>query len=476
MDYLIGLDIGTSKLAAVAWELQQSRLLAVEQTPNVFARSAPVDSSEQDAEGLVTAAIALLRALTRRVELAQARPLALGVTGQMHGLVLVDSAGQTLSPLIDWRDGRGRHLCRLSGHSYIEEFAARLGPQALVASGCYPATGYGGITLLRLLEEKALPLNAQALTMQALLVQRLCGQARLDPSDAAAWGLFDVRQGARWIPDIAEALGLPAAGLLPQVMPTGSRAGDLLAQAARASGLPKGLPVAVALGDNLAAFIGSAPQLADTLLMNLGTGGQMSVPIGAFVRAAGLETRPLLPGSWLLVGASLCGGRAYEILKQFYQRIGQELFGAPAPSDLYEIMNRLADSAADDCGGLIVRPLFAGSRHNPSAKGSLEGLTASNLSPANLTRALIRGMVTELVEFYHQAVGIAGAQASWLVGAGNAVRNIAGVRQELERQLQMPLRLARSGEQAALGAALSGGIAAGVYADWDSASRSILNA
>lgn len=468
--YLIGLDIGTSKLAAVALEAAGGSLLAVEQAPNRTAlTAAEPDAAEQDAEALAGAAAGLIKALVRRPEVAAARPAALGVTGQMHGVLLADRRGDPLSPLITWQDGRGNRVGPASERTWVAEFVHRAGRSALEAGGCVPAGGYGGVTLLRMAGEGALPKDAMALTIQALMVRRLCGRSVLDPTEAASWGMFDVRHGARWLPGLARDLGLPEA-LLPEVAPTGSLAGTLLPELAAATGLPAGLPVAVALGDNQASFVGGVSRLADTLLMNLGTGGQMSVPVDRFVRVEGLETRPLVQGLRLLVGASLCGGRAYEILKNFFEQAGRDLFSARPGPELYEAMNRLAVGAAEDCGGIDACTLFAGSRRDPAARASLAGLTADNFTPANLIGAVIQGMVGELAEFYDLARS-AGVTAKLLVGGGNAVRHNPAARRELERRLGLALRLPPRLEEAAAGAALAGGVAAGVYPDWESAVR-----
>ena len=162
MDYLIGIDLGTSQLVALAWEVEGDRLLAVERMRNTYALAA----AEQDVEALLAAALQLLARLSRRPELAQARPLALGITGQMHGLALVDHTGRPLSSLITWQDERGEQRHRASGRTLVEEFRARLGSQALEDSGCLPATGYGGVTLLRLGSEGAWPSKAVALQHQ----------------------------------------------------------------------------------------------------------------------------------------------------------------------------------------------------------------------------------------------------------------------------------------------------------------------
>ena len=459
MDILLGVDIGTTKLCAVAVAADGGTLLAVESAPNATRLSAGPDAAEQDAAVFLARLPALLSRLQRHPALAGACPLALGVTGQMHGVVLADTTGTPLSPLITWQDGRGNRRAG-SGRSYVDEVRHRLGAAAPAESGCTPASGYGAVTLLRLREEGLLPAGATALTMQDLLVATLCGQMVTDATDAASWGLFDVRHGERWLPGAADALGLPES-LLPAVLPTGSLAGTLLPGPAERTGwLPAGLPVAVALGDNQASFLGSVPALADTVLVNLGTGGQMSVPLDHYTRVEGLDTRPLLPGLWLLVGASLCGGRAYQVLERFFAAVGRDLFGNEDDTSRYELMNRLAAAAEADCGGLLADTRYAGTRLDPAAHGALLGITTDNFTPANLTRAVIAGMVEELAAFYRQAHE-AGAHPTHLTASGNAVRRNRLVRQEIEHRLAMPLTLPPCEEEAAYGAALIGGLAIG---------------
>jgi len=459
MEILIGLDIGTTKLCAVAVDTAGA-LRAVEHAANDTRIPGDADAAEQDASAILMRAMELLTRLCARPELAGAQVQALGVTGQMHGVLLADAAGQPLSPLITWQDGRGNRPIRAGGRSYVEEFAARVGAAALADCGCTPASGYGAVTLLRLQEEGLLPAGAMALTIQDLLVRTLCGTAVTDPTDAASWGIFDVRHGGQWLPDAATALGLPD-GILPAVMPTGSLAGHLLPALAAQTGLPDGLPVAVAIGDNQASFLGSVPALGDTLLLNLGTGGQMSVPVGRYTTAPGLDTRPLLPNLWLLVGASLCGGRAYQVLERFFAAVGRELFGIDGDAACYEAMNRLAAQAAADCGGLAASTRFAGTRLTPAQRGAVTGIDTTNLTPGNLTHAVIAGMVDELVEYFHLAQQ-AGARPTHLAASGNAVRQNPVVRQEIERRLEMPLHIPACQEEAAVGAAMVGGMAVGM--------------
>lgn len=470
MRILLGTDLGTTKICAVALDADSGALLAMEETANDTRLVAEADASEQDAQAICALARRTLARLARHEKTASAEILGLGVTGQMHGVVIADSHGTPLTPLINWQDQRGKRTAP-SGGTCTEAVRALLGDD-LSGTGCAPATGYGAVTLYRMAQAAQLPENGIALTIHDLLVYQLTGVAATDPGDAASWGIFDARGGADWLPDISARLGLPPR-LLPKVYPTGTAAFTLQAGVAGTLGLPAGLPVAVALGDNQASFLGSVPDFTNSLLLNLGTGGQISVAIQRFATLAQLETRPLIPGHWLLVGASLCGGRAYHLLAQFFAQAGRDVLGTTVELPaIYAAMNRLAEQDGDE-ETPTVSPLFSGTRRDPSARAAIAGLGADNFSPGHLTRALVRGMVGELAGYY-RAAQQAGAAAVRVVGAGNGVRRNAAVRRQIARQTGLPLLLPPQQEQAAAGAALTAGVAAGVYADWRIAGQTLV--
>jgi len=472
MGILIGLDIGTTKLCAVAFDAESGSMGGVEDAPNDAQLPCEPDAAEQDASAIIGKAVSLLARLVQDVRGKSRSVDAIGVTGQMHGVVLADGEGVPVTPLVTWQDGRGNRPFAGTGHSYADELARRLGPAAVEASGCSPASGFGAVTLLRMAAENCLPRNVTALTMHDLVVRALCGVAATDPTDGASWGVFDVRHGNRWLPEARQAVGLRDDVGLPAIAPTGSLAGSLLPSVASAVGVAAGTPVAVAIGDNQASFFGSVPSVADSVLFNLGTGGQMSVAADTFQRATGLDTRPLVEGQWLMVGASLCGGRAYQILRDFFAAVGRDLFGASDTTGLYAAMGALADASDEDCGGLCADTRFEGARVSPSLRGCVARISSSNLRPGNLARAVIVGMIEELVEFYRQAESC-GAAASVAAGSGNGLRRNAIARLELERRLGMRLRMPPHQEEAAVGAALTAGVASGVYADWNDAGKAL---
>lgn len=463
---ILGIDLGTTKLCALALDATSGQLLACESALNTAGLPQESGAAEQAPDIILTTACTLLQRLLAQPALAGATIAGVGVTGQMHGVVLVDAANRACSPLITWQDARGNAPYRNSGRSYAKEVTYRLGPQGIAACGCTPATGYGAVTLLRLAEEGALPTDCTALTIHDYLVAHLCGARLTDPTDAASWGICDMRAGGIWCADALELLPfLPP--LLPEIRPTTSQAGTVTAAAATATGVPIGTPVAVALGDNQASLLGTLAPTTDTLFLNLGTGGQMSMPIAHYAYAPPLETRPWVDGQSLLVGASLCGGRAYQVLAEFFAAVGCTLFDA-SPDHLYDQMTQIGLQADPNAGGLRVDTRFAGTRNDPALRGMLSGLDTGNWSPGNLIRAVANGMVDELLDYYALAQR-EGARAAHLVGAGNAVRRNPLVREAMTRRLGLPVRMPPYEEEAAVGAALTGAVAAGLFSSYTAA-------
>jgi sugar (pentulose or hexulose) kinase len=257
-----------------------------------------------------------------------------------------------------------------------------------------------------------------ALTIADYVAACLTGVMATDPTQAASWGLFDLAAG-QWDWDGVQRLGVPVA-VLPPIRPSVSALGDLQSEIARSLGLPPKVTVYVPVGDNQASVAGAAGLARDTAVVNLGTGGQISVPQSEVIWVEGFETRPMLRGGPILVGASLCGGWSYAYLRRFYQEVVREFAGVElTDAHLYERMNRMAAEAAPATAGLSVDATFHGTRANPSHRGSVSGISASNLTVSNLTRAFVEGMVQELADMFRR-VDHAGIRR--VVASGNAVR------------------------------------------------------
>jgi sedoheptulokinase len=213
------------------------------------------------------------------------------------------------------------------------------------------------------------------------------------------------------------------------------------------------MPVFNALGDSQASFLGSVADPEQTLLVNLGTGGQICWQVPNIESPTpAIETRPLLPGSFLRLGASLCGGAAYAWLNQTVRAWLAE-FGTIVDEDaVYERLNALV-TGAKTLGGLRVRTTFLGIRGDPAVRaGVIEGITLDNLQLGTLARATLNGMVDELAELYHARVGI--GPHHHIIAAGGAVWANPLLPVLIEERFGLPVQVLSQREAGAVGAAM----------------------
>jgi sugar (pentulose or hexulose) kinase len=225
------------------------------------------------------------------------------------------------------------------------------------------------------------------------------------------------------------------------------------------------LPVFGGIGDNQASFLGSVADRDGSVLVNVGTGAQVSVYTEEFRSDPLLETRPFPGGGYLLAWAGLCGGRSYALLEQFFRQVGEDVLDTPAGEPLYVVMNRLADSVPRGAGGLICEPYFTGSRQQPDLRARWAGLSADNFTPAHLTRALLEGMARAFRGGYDAIGRAGGGSRAQLVGAGNGLRENPVLRQCVAEAFDQPLLMPCHAEEAAYGAALVAAVGAGLFPD-----------
>lgn len=415
---VFGVDIGTTSICAAAVDPESGRLLAVLTHKNRAAL--PSDDAwrkEQDADVLLAAVRELIDAL-----LAQYAPTAIALTGQMHGIVYADGAGKPLSPLYTWQDGRGG--LPLPGESACQRL-------------CLPE-GYGFATHLYMAETCAVPPGAVCLCTAAdLAAMVLCGSAtpRMHTTNAASLGLFDIAEG-KFLPR-AETLMSASGMVLPPVTGRLEPVGEF-----------RGVPVFCAVGDNQAAF--RAAYGAEEVLLNFGTGSQVSFLSECPQPLPGLEVRPYFDGKFIQSGSALCGGRAYAALAACFAAFDR---ARGLDADVYDTLGCLAEAALRDTDTLRVDTVFAGTREDPARRGSICGISEKNLTPGHLALGTLRGMVEELYVMYKTS----GARASSVVLSGNAARKNPLLCTLAEERFRLPARLCPVREEAAVGAALAAG-------------------
>jgi sugar (pentulose or hexulose) kinase len=284
-----------------------------------------------------------------------------------------------------------------------------------------------------------------------------------DPTLAASSGVLNVPAGD-WDEDCLVALDIPRT-MLPPVRPSGDLLGLLSAEAARATGLPADLPVFVGIGDNQASFLGSVGRDTASVLVNVGTGGQVSLLTETYRTDRLLETRPFPGGGFLLVSAGLCGGRCYALLEDFCRQVARDLFVVADPQSAYSKLNALAERVPPGADGLRCVPLFTGTRAQPELRASWSGLSPENFTPGHLARALLEGMSRTFAESFAVLIRHTGKHPARLVGSGNGLRENALLRRLVSQDFGLPIQVPAHREEAAFGAALLAAVGAGVFPD-----------
>jgi len=472
----LGLDVGTTTITAVAFDIAAGDLVARVTLANT-ADCTPADRqaagwSELDldrARAIVDdAARAVVATLAER---GQEQELAgVGVTGQMHGVALLDAAGHAVRTAITWRDRRVAEPFA-DGVSYLEELKRRAGPGAFQRTGCEPAAGYLGPSLFWLALHDELRVQRVCSIPDAIVASLTGAPATTDRTNAAGSGVFDVVAGA-WDVGLLDHLGVPRA-IFPPVHGAGTPVGQLTRAAADAWGLRAALPVGVALGDHQASLLGSVGEPLDTVHVNVGTGAQVSAVMEEFARVPGLDTRPFPGGRYLLTLAGLAGGRSLALLRDFFGQVGERLFGARrSGDDLYDAMLGSAGEAPAGADGLTCTPLFAGTRREPSLRGAFTGISLDNFSPGHLARALVEGVADNLAASYAELQPAAGPRHR-LVGAGNGIRRNPLLANALAARFGLPLAMPIWEEEAAVGAALAVAVGTGALPDFAAAAARV---
>lgn len=427
---IIGVDIGTTTVSFVVLDTDSGELLECVNLPNTAAYPGKCDHERiQDPEKIVS----LIRRGIARLSEKHAPIDAIGIDGQMHGMLYVNAQGQAVSPLYTWQDGHGE--LDAGGETYAQQLSRMTGYRM--------ATGYGLTTHFALSRLGRVPDGAAKLcTIADYAAMALTGRSEpvCHASNAASMGLFDAARGA-WDREAMDRAGI-SIEILPEVI-TDFRIVGRNAQ---------GLPVACAIGDNQASFIGSVSEPECSVLVNVGTGAQVSMAGRVRSAPAQCEMRPLEGSDMLLVGSSLCGGRAYALLHRFL--LGCVRMAGGEADSLYAQMNDAAMSVIDEAQ-LRVNTRFCGSRRNPQERASIENISDTNFDAAHLTAGFLWGMADELRAFYEEMTEAGARPARVMIGSGNGVRRNPALRHALRSRFGMEIRMPVHHEEAAYGAALS---------------------
>ena len=435
-----GIDIGTTTISGVVLEKEengQAKILEAKTVENgCFIETGNEWERIQYAKEIVERAVNLLDYFLEKYPHVER----IGLTGQMHGIVYVDKEGNCVSPLYTWQDARGS-ICDGDQIPLTEEIRERCQIHA--------ASGYGLVTHIYNIRHNLVPDSALSFcTIMDYFGMYLTSRKRplVHVSNAAGFSFFD---GRNMQFDIEK---LKKMGVQESWLP------DVCTEIEKLGTYRKCI-VTIAMGDNQASFLGAAGNEENTLLVNVGTGGQISILLDQYFAENGIEARPFLGGKYLLAGSSLCGGKAYALLENFFSSIVKAATGEKI--SLYKAMEQFArvgrerDLTIKEDRKLKIKTTFDGTRTDPKSSGSIEQLNTENFTPEAFTYGVLKGMCTELYQMYRTIEAGTGIQVKKMIGSGNGVRKNPIFCEMIGEMFQSNVTLSEYEEEAAAGAALS---------------------
>lgn len=469
MAYLIGVDLGTSGTKTALFD-ERGRRIASRTVE--YPLSQPKNGwAEQEPEHWWKAACETIRAVIAESGVDAGAIKGVGLSGQMHGLVMLDAAGQVLRPAILWCDGRTGEECR--------EITERVGRQRLIDITANPAlTGFtaGKILWVRKHEPENYERCRHILLPKDYLRYKLTGEFATEVSDASGMNLLDVPK-RQWSQEILDALEMDRA-LLGRMYESCEVTGEVTAEAARLTGLKEGTPVAGGAGDNAAAAIGTGVARPGRAFVTLGTSGVI------FAHSDKVTIDPkgrvhafcaAVPGAWTAMSCTLSAGLPLQWFRNNFcseECAEAERLGV----DPHDVMTAEAAKSPVGANRLIYLPYLMGERSpllDEQARGAFVGLSAMH-TRGDLIRAVMEGVTYS----QRQCLDILremGAAPETVTACGGGARS-AFWRQMLADALGCNIATSKLAlEGPALGAAILAGVCAGVYDNVADAADSIVS-
>ena len=446
MNAFLGIDVSTTASKAVLLD-ESGALLGVASTPHTVQSPQPL-WSEQDPAEWWTASANSIREVLAATGTAGTEVRAVGLAGQMHGLVLLDENRRVLRPAILWNDQRTGVQC--------DEIRRRVGGrEALVRrTGNDALTGFTAPKILWVREhEPALYARARLVLLPKDYVRlKLTGGAAIDKADASGTLLFDIAR-RDWSEEVLRALSVPREWL-PTSYEGTDVTGTVTGDAARETGLRAGTPVVAGGGDQAAGAVGTGAVRPGVVSLSLGTSGVVFAstdgplfdPQGrlhAFCHA--------VPGKWHLMAVTLAAAGSLEWFRNTL-----------APAESFETLGGEAETAPPASDGALFLPYLAGERTpypDPLARGAFVGLTLRH-GRGHLTRAVLEGVAFSMRDCFAliREAGIGGVASVRVTGGGARSRLW---RQIVASVLDVELVTVNCAEGAAAGAALLAIVGAG---------------
>jgi xylulokinase len=449
MEYFIGIDVSTTATKALLID-SSGTVLAVASTQYPFETPRPL-WSEQHPDLWWDGAQKSIRAVLQSSGVDPAHIGGVGLTGQMHGLVLLDAAGNVLRPSILWNDQRTQAQC--------DEIHQRVGRENFIRiTGNVALTGFTAPKILWVKENEpdVYARAAHVLLPKDFVRLKLTSEYAIDKADGAGTVLMDLKTRG-WSNEVLAALEIPRTWM-PPLYEGPQITGRITPEAASLTGLKAGTPVMAGGGDQAAQAVGVGAVTPGVVALTVGTSGVVFAttpsplvePEGrlhAFCHA--------VPGMWHFMGVMLSAAGSL----QWYR-------DALAPGMNFDELLKEAESAPPGSEGLQFLPYLSGERTphpDPLARGAFVGLTVRH-DRRHLTRAVLEGVSFGLKDSF-TLIQNAGLGDITQVRASGGGTKSALWRQILASVLDVELVTVNTTEGAAYGAALLAGVGSGCWPD-----------
>jgi xylulokinase len=460
MSLLLGIDVGTTGAKAVLIE-PGGAVLAEATTEYAMAVPRP-GWAEQNPEDWWQATVVSIKQVLSRADGEEITGI--GLTGQMHGLVLLDEAGEVLRPCIMWNDQRTAAQC--------VEIEQKVGRAKLIELAGKPAlTGFtaGKVLWVRENEPDIYRRARHVLLPKDYVRFRLTGTMAMDVADGSGTLLMDVRKRV-WSDELLGQLDIPR-GWLPSLHECHEAVAEVSAQAASATGLLAGTPVVAGAGDQAAQSMGTGIAREGIVSVTIGTSGVVFAATNQYRFDPTGELHAYchaVPDTWHLMGVTLSAGGS---LRWFRDTLceAEKAEAARTGRDVYDIITELASTAPIGSDGLLFLPYLTGERTphaDPNARGVFFGLSLRH-TKAHMARAVLEGVTFSLRECLDLLCNL-GQSCSRVRVSGGGSRS-AFWRQMMADVFGTEIVEVNVSQGAAYGAALLAGVGTGVYTNEEQA-------
>jgi sugar (pentulose or hexulose) kinase len=455
--YLAGIDIGTSGAKGMVFDIHGTPLAAASREyPCGYPRPGWV---EQDADLVVSAVMDAMSQAVRESGAAPARIASLSLSAQRCCGIFMDEHDRLVRPMISWQDSRTA--------VEVAQIASRIDEAEYYRHTGYPNSTtwlLSKILWVRKNEPEVWKKTRRIVQMHDYFLKALgVEEYFVDWNDAGFFGFFDSGRGA-WDQELLDLFDIPQS-VLPVPCASGTLVGRISSAASKRIGLAEGTPVSIGAGDQSAGAVGAGIVQAGRVSVSMGTAGAVTAFLDApFRDPAGktMVTAHPMKGRWLLEGYQAAAASVYRWYKE---QIGgcEQQEAEKKGVDFYTLMNQKIAEVPAGSRGLLVLPYFASAatpRYNPSARGTILGLTFSHDRFA-LARAFMEGITLDMKDMLNSMVrsGVAVTEARLLGGP---------TRSRVWNQIQadvygVPVTTLKVTDATVLGAAILGGVGAGVF-------------